>query len=148
MPQVVQTCLASRCVSTMCSSSGKSYFSAKIETTSEVCGMVDSPTAKRGCWSASIMTTLAPFLPRIVPSMEPERPLPRIATSKLCFVSCITIGYFQLLELNQRSSPRKASTICCEHNKVAIFNASSFERIHVANNHVGFLQVAVMHAGA
>src|SRR5215470_8102003 len=131
----------------MCSSSGKSYFSAKIETISEVCGMVDSPTAKRGCWSSSIMTTLAPFLPRMVPSIEPERPLPRMATSKSCFVSCIIIGCFQLLVLNQRSSPRETSTIRCEHNEVAIFDTSSLERIHVANNHVGFLQMAVMHAG-
>ena len=47
-----------------------------------------------------------------------------IATSKSCFVSCITMAYWRLLMLNQRSSPGEASTIGREQNEVTIFDTT------------------------
>src|SRR6266481_3194302 len=67
----------------MCSISGMPNRSANIEISSEVCGVVDSPTSKRGWTSSSMMTTLTPCLANTVASIDPERPPPKIATSKV-----------------------------------------------------------------
>ena len=48
--------------------------------------------------------------------------------------------------LDQGRSPGETCAVGREHDEIAIFNTPSLDRIHVADHHVGFLQMTVVQA--
>ena len=52
----------------------------------------------------------------------------------------------QRLVLDQGRPPGETGAVGREHDEIAIFDPPSFDRIDIADDHVGFLQMAVVHA--
>src|SRR5439155_12840554 len=106
-----------------------SYFSASNEMSSEVCGMVDSPTAKRGCTSPSSKSTLTPRFARMAAMIEPDMPLPRMATSKLCVDSWRIMSVRSMLD--QCCSPREPGAVGRQHDQVSFFDVAFIDGVDV-----------------
>jgi hypothetical protein len=90
------------------SSSGTSYRSARMRKVLSVCGMVDSPTAKRGCTPESTSITFAPLRARMAPRMEPAIPEPRTITSYAPSRACMDFPLWSMwcsFTVRARSSP-------------------------------------------
>ena len=50
----------------------------------------------------------------------------------------------QWLMLDQGCPPGETGAVGREHHKIAILNTPGVDRIHVADHHIGFLQMAVV----